>query len=182
MSRTSSNYADSAAHRLRPGARQALAPAIAALALFGADPAWADALVDIRPAPEGCTGPASATWLSVAVEGVRSDTGLVAVTVYADNPRKFLVRNGSLYVGRVRARAGTTTACIHLPRPGVYAIAIYHDENGDLAFDRTGLGLPAEGYGFANNPSTLAGLPSFQSVRLSVPRSGLTTRVRIKYP
>lgn len=138
--------------------------------------------VSARPAPAGCTGPVSKTWINVAVEGVRSSNGLVAITLYADNPRKFLVRNGSLYVGRVPAQAGTTIGCIYVPQPGVYAIAIYHDENGNQVFDRTGIGLPAEGYGFANNPSTLAGLPSFQSVRLSIPRPALLTRVRLKYP
>lgn len=133
-------------------------------------------------APAGCTGKPSDTWITVAVEGLRNSSGLVAITLYADNPRKFLVKNGSLYVGRVPARGGTTTGCIYVPKPGVYAIAIYHDENGDQAFNRTGIGLPAEGYGFANNPSTLAGLPSFQSVRLAIPKSGLLTRVQIKYP
>lgn len=135
-----------------------------------------------HPAPAGCTGTPSDTWINVAVEGLRSSSGLVAITLYADNSRKFLVKNGSLYVGRVPAHAGTTTGCIFVPKPGVYAIAIYHDENGNQLFDRTGIGLPAEGYGFANNPSTLAGLPSFQSVRLAIPKSGLLTRVRIKYP
>lgn len=135
-----------------------------------------------RPASADCTGPVSDTWIDVAVQGVRSGSGLVAITLYADNPRKFLVRHGSLYVGRVPARQGMTTGCIYVPKPGVYAVAIYHDENGDQNFNRSGLGLPAEGYGFANNPNTLAGLPSFQSVRLSIPRSGLLTRVRMKYP
>jgi uncharacterized protein (DUF2141 family) len=134
------------------------------------------------PAPAGCTGPASGTWLQVVASGLRSGNGLLAVTLYADVPGKFLVRNGSLYVGRVSAVAGTTSACIHVPQPGVYAIALYHDENANQKFDRSGIGLPAEGYGFANNPATLAGLPSFRSVRLNVPRSGLTTRVTMKYP
>jgi uncharacterized protein (DUF2141 family) len=133
-------------------------------------------------APAGCTGPDSGTWIDVAVEGVRSSKGLIAITLYADKSRKFLVKNGSLYVGRVDAVAGTTRGCIHIPRPGVYAIAIYHDENGNQIFDRTGIGLPAEAYGFSNNPSTLAGLPAFKSVRLSIPRSGLLTRIRLTYP
>ncbi|WP_298198700.1 DUF2141 domain-containing protein [Novosphingobium sp.] len=160
----------------KPG-RRAL-PLVAALAAMagGTAPARAEA------APAGCTGTPSATWIDVAVEGVANGNGLIAITLYADNPRKFLVKHGSLYVGRVPARAGTTTGCIYVPEPGVYAIAIYHDENASQTFDRTGLGLPAEGYGFSNNPSTLAGLPSFRSVRLSIPRSGLLTRIRIKYP
>jgi uncharacterized protein (DUF2141 family) len=132
--------------------------------------------------PPGCTGPASATWLNVVASGLHSGNGLLAVTLYADIPSKFLAHHGSLYVGRVTAHAGTTQACIFVPQPGVYAIALYHDENANQKFDRTMIGLPAEGYGFSNNPPTLVGLPSFRSVRLNIPRSGLTTRVTMKYP
>ena len=134
------------------------------------------------PAPAECTGPASGTWLRVVVEGVRSANGLVAITLYPDDPSRFLVHHGSLYVGRTKAVAGTTGSCIYVPKPGVYVVAIYHDENGNGKFDRTGIGLPAEGYGFSNNPSTLLGLPSFDSVRLNVSRSGLTTHIHLKYP
>ena len=132
--------------------------------------------------PPGCTGTPSATWITVNAEGLRSSQGLLAITLYADNPSKFLVRHGSLYVGRVNATQGVTQGCIFVPRPGVYALALYHDENGNRKFDRTGIGFPAEGYGFSNNPATLAGLPSFRSVRLNIPRAGLTTRVQMKYP
>ncbi len=133
-------------------------------------------------APAGCTGPVSQNWLNVVVERVRNGSGLVAVTLYADIPSKFLAKRGSLYVGRVDAQPGTTRACIYLPQPGVYALAIYHDENANTKFDRTGIGFPVEGFGFSNNPTTLAGLPSYRSVRLNVPRSGMTARVQLKYP
>lgn len=132
--------------------------------------------------PPGCTGPVSNTWVNITAQGLRSGNGLLAVTLYADNPRKFLVSRGSLYVGRVNANAGSTTACIFVPQTGIYALALYHDENANQRFDRSGIGLPAEGYGFSNNPGTLAGLPSFRSVRLSIPRSGLSTRIQMKYP
>jgi uncharacterized protein (DUF2141 family) len=132
--------------------------------------------------PAGCTGPASDTWINVVAEGLRSGDGLLALTVYADIPSKFLAKKGSLYVGRVNASAGTTRSCIFLPRTGVYAIVLYHDANANEKFDRTMIGLPAEGFGFTNNPPTIAGLPSFRSVRLNVPRTGLTTRIQMKYP
>ena len=132
--------------------------------------------------PPGCTGTPSDTWLTVITSGLRSGSGQLAVTLYADNSRKFLVRHGSLYVGRVPATQGTTRACIFVSQPGVYALALYHDENANEKFDRTTIGFPAEGYGFSNNPSTLAGLPAFRSVRLNVSRAGLSTRVQLKYP
>ncbi|MBA3056240.1 MAG: DUF2141 domain-containing protein [Sphingomonadales bacterium] len=135
-----------------------------------------------QTAPAGCTWPASNTWIEVVVDGFRNGDGLMAITLYPDKPRKFLIKNGSLYVTRVKAQAGVTSGCIFVPKPGVYAIAIYHDENANEKIDRSALGLPEEGFGFSNNPSTLAGLPAFRSVRLSIPRSGLVTRIRLKYP
>lgn len=132
--------------------------------------------------PADCLGQPSDTWLHLAVEDVRSASGLVAFTLYADDRSRFLVRRGSLAVMRTPAQVGTTRACIFLPGAGTYAVAVYHDEDGDQAFNRSGLGFPSEGFGFTNNPPTLAGLPNFSSVRLSVPRPGLLTRIRLKYP
>ena len=133
-------------------------------------------------APAGCTGPASGTWLNVVVDGVRNGSGVIAITLYADDSKKFLVKRGSLYVGRVEATAGTTRGCIFLPKPGVYAVALYHDENRDMRFDRSGLGLPAEGFGFSNNPSIFFSAPSFKRVRFAVSGPGVAIRIKMKYP
>lgn len=136
-----------------------------------------------RTPPPGCTGKTeTGTWLNIVAEGMRNSDGLLAMTVYEDKRSNFLAKGGSIWVGRVQAKQGETRGCVFLPKTGVYAIALYHDENGDGNFDRSGLGLPVEGYGFSNNPSTLAGLPSFSSVRLGVSKTGLTTRIKMKYP
>ena len=132
-------------------------------------------------APAGCTGTSSGTWLNVKVEGVRNGNGQIAITLYADDSGKFLAKGGALAVGRVKAVSGTTRGCIFLPLTGTYAVAIYHDENANQKLDRKGI-LPAEGYGFTNNPSTMAGLPAFRSVRLNVPKAGLTTAIKLTYP
>jgi uncharacterized protein (DUF2141 family) len=129
-----------------------------------------------------CTGPASSVRLYVDVENVRSGEGLIAVTLYADNRSKFLAKRGSLYVGRVPAKAGTTSVCIHVPKTGTYALAVYHDADADRRFDRTGIGLPAEGFGFSNNPRVFLGMPNWGSVRLGVPKTDLRTMVRLRYP
>jgi uncharacterized protein (DUF2141 family) len=131
---------------------------------------------------EDCTGTPSATKAYVNVQGVKSASGLIAVTLYADNSKKFLVKHGSLYVGRVPARAGTTRVCIYVPKPGVYAIAVYHDQDGNRKFNRSGIGFPKEPFGFSNNASTLAGLPAFKSVRISIPKDGFETSIKLKEP
>lgn len=142
----------------------------------------AAALAAPAAAGEGdCTGTPSATHLFVNVDNVRYSRGLIAATLYTDDRRKFLAKRGSLYVGRVPARQGRTRVCIHVPAPGIYAVAVYHDADADRSFDRTGLGLPDEGFGFSNNPPTFFGLPNFDRVRIRVPRSELSTTVRLRY-
>ena len=132
--------------------------------------------------PAGCAGTPSGTRLSLTAEGLRNGNGYLVMTVYVDDSRRFLVKHGSIEVGRVKAEAGTTHGCIFLPAAGTYAIALYHDENANEKFDRSGLGLPKEGWGFTNNPRTFFGLPAFKSVRLNIPKSGLVAEIRMKYP
>jgi uncharacterized protein (DUF2141 family) len=126
-----------------------------------------------------CGGPPSATHLNVNVEKVGSTRGLIAVTLYPDVPRKFLAKGGALYVVRVPARMPATRVCVNVPGPGVYALAVYHDANSNRRFDRTGLGLPAEDFGFSNNPRPFFGMPNFSGVRVRVIRSGSWTTIRL---
>jgi uncharacterized protein (DUF2141 family) len=129
-----------------------------------------------------CTGPQSPVRLYVDVQGVRSSEGLIAVTLYADLRSKFLAHHGSLYVGRVPATKGTTSVCIHVPAPGIYALAVYHDTNSNRRYDRTAIGLPAEPFGFSNNPRVFLGMPAWSAVRLSVPKTDLHTAVTLHDP
>ncbi|MFL6858812.1 MAG: DUF2141 domain-containing protein [Allosphingosinicella sp.] len=153
---------------------RALILSAAGLAAWSAPlPAQADA---------ACTGHPSATRLYVRVEGVRSAEGLVAVTLYPDDRARFLAHRGSLYVGRVPAVKGTTRACIYVPAPGAYAIAAYHDADGNRHLTKNAIGFPAEGGGFSNNPNTFLGLPSFSASRFTVKASGEEIRIRLRYP
>ena len=129
-----------------------------------------------------CTGYEGPVRLYVDVEGVRKAEGLIAVTLYADDSKRFLAKRGSLYVGRTPASAPTTSVCIYLPSTGVYALGVYHDEDGDRRIDRNAIGLPTEAVGFSNNPRLIFSIPSFRSVRLSVPRDNMRTSIRLRYP
>ena len=119
-------------------------------------------------AAEECAGAraAGAVKLTVSVNGVRSTKGEVAITVYPDDKRRFLAKGGKLARERVKA-AASVRACFWAP-PGSYAVAVYHDADGDRNFDRTLVGLPAEGFGFSNDPETKVGLPPLSAVRFRV--------------
>lgn len=130
---------------------------------------------------EDCAGKPSGAKLTVQVTGVRAAKGQVAVTVYPNDPNRFLAPHGKLARVRAIAQAPTTTACFWLPATGAYAVAVYHDENGNNTFDRSALGLPAEGFGFTNNPRTPTGLPPLSAVRFNTTGAETTVRIKLRY-
>jgi uncharacterized protein (DUF2141 family) len=133
-------------------------------------------------ADEGCEGVrgANTTKLAIQVNGVRSSQGEVAFTIYPDEKRRFLAKGGKFARIRVKAQQSVTKACFWLPQ-GSYALAIYHDANGDRDFNRTLVGLPAEGFGFSNNPETRVGLPPLSAARFAVGPSEKSLSVQMRY-
>lgn len=132
-------------------------------------------------AADDCAGKDSGTRLSVQVSQLNSDAGEVTVTVYPSDARRFLAPRGKLLRVRVKTAAPMTRVCFNLPGPDVYAVAIYHDANGNHDFDRNRLGMPAEGYGFSNDAPTRFGVPSFDAVRFAVKAGENALRVKMRY-
>jgi uncharacterized protein (DUF2141 family) len=117
--------------------------------------------------------------LEVAATNLRNANGEVAFTVYPDDSSRFLKSGAKLARARVKAAAPTTRACFWLA-PGHYALATYHDENGDRKFNRTAFTIK-EGFGFSNDAPTTLGLPSFQATRFAVPAGGGSIAIRTRY-
>lgn len=130
---------------------------------------------------EACEGRVTQTRLTVQVVGVRAAKGQMAITLYPDDAKRFLAPHQKLARVRAVAQAPMTTACFWLPAPGVYAMAVYHDENGNGRFDRTIVGLPAEGFAFSNDPPTPTALPPFKAVRFKVGEGDTTIRAKLRY-
>ncbi len=149
-----------------------------ALSLGFAPAAIGTATAHAAPA---CIGPASDTWINLSVDRVRNSKGLITATLYPNEPKRFLVKNGSLYVASTPANVGQTRFCLFVPRPGLYAIAIYHDEDSSGKINRGGLfGIPTEAVGFSNNPIILFGPPSLRSVLIDVQHTNQSTTINLK--
>jgi uncharacterized protein (DUF2141 family) len=151
--------------------RTILSPALLALTLCAA-PASAAA---------NCQGAAGAgkVRLTVTATQLRNAQGEVAVTVYPDDRKRFLAKGGKLLRARVPTTAPATEVCFWVA-PGHYAVATYHDENGDHDFNRSLFAIK-EGFGFSNDAPTTLGIPSFEKVRFAVGAQGTTIRVRTRY-
>ncbi|MDB5985900.1 MAG: hypothetical protein JWR16_953 [Nevskia sp.] len=95
-----------------------------------------------------CDAQPGSVRLRLLVEGLHSARGNITVTVYPDDPKRFLAPHGKLARVRAPATQPTTQVCLRLPAADRYEVALYHDENDDHHFNRSWTGLPVEGTAF----------------------------------
>ncbi len=152
----------------------AVAGLIAALCLRG------QAVADDAQATCDSVAPGQAT-LHVRVSGMRSANGNITITIYPDDAAHFL--DGKFKVARqkVPVTLPVTTACFALPAPGVFAVALFHDENNDGHLNTNALGIPTEGAGFSRNPTLYFGPPSLEKVRFALHPGDNGVDVLLKY-
>jgi uncharacterized protein (DUF2141 family) len=155
-------------------------PLLAVTALLAASPAFAATPAAGGAACAGSAGPGMAK-LTVDITNLRSSQGEVQITVYPNDPQRFLAPHGKVARTRIPAATPVAPGCFWLP-PAAYAVAVYHDENDNHIFDRTARGTPAEGYGFSNDAQGPMGLPAFDAVRFALPAAGRTIRIKMNYP
>jgi uncharacterized protein (DUF2141 family) len=119
--------------------------------------------------------------LQISVTGMRSTDGNVTVTIYPDEPSHFLDGAYKLARQAVPVTLPVTQLCFAFAQPGFYAVALFHDENGNGHFDTTLLGLPAEGFGFSNNPTLYLGPPNLSQVRIATHLRDNPIPIQMKY-
>ncbi len=117
----------------------------------------------------------------ISVSGVRSDAGTVKIFLFstpADFPTK---RENAVRTANPPAVSPTVTVRLDNVPPGTYALAAYHDENGNGTMDRWWYGPPKEGSGASNNAKGTFGPPSFDDARFFFRNSADTIKIFITY-
>lgn len=105
--------------------------------------------------------------LNVHIHGLRNRKGMAAAVVF-NSPKGWPEQEADAYAtDEARIDGAEATVSFHLP-PGKYSVAVLHDENGNHKLDRNFLGIPTEGFGFANNPHVFFSAPSFKSAQITV--------------
>lgn len=113
------------------------------------------------------------------ITGLRSGKGAVAVSIFSEAGREsYPGESGGAAQTYYLELEGKTEIGFELKdlAPGRYAIAVLHDEDGDRKFDSMA-GIPAEGFGFSNNPTVYFGAPGFDRTAVQV---GEADKVPIK--
>ena len=103
----------------------------------------------------------------------RGSGGQIAVAVYRD--AEAFRRGEGPIASRMVARTGPVTSLTitGLP-PGRYAVAAFHDTDGNGDLTLWPIGLPREAYGFSNNARGRFGPPPFAQAAFDLPSTGAT--------
>jgi len=123
----------------------------------------------------GCT-------LRIHVDGLRNSNGVVGSVIFKspdgwpEDPKKAF-RRGPTPIPDGRREA---TVVWNLP-PGNYAVAAIHDENRNAKLDRNFIGIPREGFGFANNPHVGLSAPPFHAAVVHVQCPSTETAIHLQY-
>ena len=119
--------------------------------------------------------------IEVRVDDVRSASGSVVAVLYGDNPDDFLKKGKRLDKVFEPAHEGVVSVCLTAPSPGTYAVAVYHDENGNEKFDKNWIGLPDEGYGISNNPTIFLSAPDFDEAKFETLDGPTVIDIKVSY-
>lgn len=99
--------------------------------------------------------------LTVEIEGVQSSSGNINIAIY-NKEDGFLKFENVFRSNSAQANTGKTVVQINDLPNGEYALAVFHDENGNNKLDTNWLGIPKEPIGFSQSRMKTFGPPSFK--------------------
>lgn len=131
----------------------------------------------------GTTRSESGCTLRIHVDGLRNSTGVVGSVIFKSpdgwpEDTKKAFRHGPTPIAPGQREA--TVVWEDLP-PGDYGVAAIHDENRNHKLDRNLIGIPKEGFGFANNPHVVLSAPPFNSAIVHVGCPVTETTIHMQY-
>jgi uncharacterized protein (DUF2141 family) len=116
--------------------------------------------------------------LTARISGLRSNSGQVGCTIYG-SPKGFPTDAREALQRKWCPIADGASVCAFDPIPaGTYAVACFHDENGNGKLDAGLFGIPTEGTVVSNHAKGFMGPPSFDKAKFSF--SGVPSELRLR--
>ncbi|MDE0057617.1 MAG: DUF2141 domain-containing protein [Defluviicoccus sp.] len=106
--------------------------------------------------------------LEVVVDGLRSAQGQARVAVHKRVPGAAFPEGGVVAAAWRTAGEGALRFVFADLAPGDYAVAAFHDADGDGKLGQNMVGLPTEGFGFSNGATGFMGPPSFDEAAVTI--------------
>jgi len=119
--------------------------------------------------------------LILMIPNIKNAKGGVHVAIFSSKNKKSFTKTGEEFrVVDFKAEGSSGKYIIKDLPDGEYALAIYHDENGDKKCNTNFVGIPKEGYGFSNNVKPKMSAPKFDECRVDL-RKDASIEIRLNY-
>ncbi len=103
---------------------------------------------------------------TIIVENIEKSEGTIAVGIF-NTKESFGKHSESLFDLNLNINSTQVDTTISLPK-GEYAIAVYHDINGNKKLDKNMFTAPTEPYGFSNNKYGSMGRPKYDLSKFTI--------------
>ncbi len=134
-------------------------------------------LLLVLPFSAWAQSPSGGGTLRVVVTGMKSDAGAVRVALF-DSAASFTLQSSDAAV--LEISDGQAVWTVRDLAPGTYAVAAFHDEDGDGDMKPGLFGLPREPYGFSRDARGRFGPPKWADASVAVGSEPVTTHVRVR--
>jgi len=104
----------------------------------------------------------------IEIKNIKNNLGNIALALY-DDPENFTKKE--IRATKVSAKKGKVTAQFTNLPSGIYAIALFHDENNNDKMDFNGFGIPKEAYGFSNDAKGFMSAPIFKDASFELTKN-----------
>ena len=125
--------------------------------------------------------PTPAVKLTVSVAGIRSDRGSIFCELFASAAGYPKDSTKAVQLKKVPINQRSASCVFEGLAPGNYAVAAYHDENGNGKLDTNFLGIPSEGVAASNDAKGTMGPPSFEKAKLPVGQADQSITIHLSY-
>lgn len=119
--------------------------------------------------------------LKIVVKGIKDNQGHIIISLF-NSAAGFPGNNQAAYRTASLTISGNKVEYTFKNVPlGIYAVAAYHDRNGNNKLDKSFFGIPAEGVGASNNAKGHMGPPKFENAKFNFPYSGFEETITLDY-
>jgi len=116
--------------------------------------------------------------VTVDLSNIQTAAGPIYISIQKEDQYRGMRGFGGIIKTAVQ---GSMSEVYKVDVPGEYSVSVWHDLENNAVFDMDDRYVPQEGYGSSGN-APIDRMPVFEDVKISVPHSGTTVKVDVKYP
>ncbi|RKS53354.1 uncharacterized protein (DUF2141 family) [Gillisia mitskevichiae] len=114
--------------------------------------------------------------ISVSVENIKSDNGMILFGVYSKNT---FLKAAPEFSAQSKIVDGVASVTFKDLPSGTYAISCFHDKNANSQMDFEPTGMPLEPYGISNNKINDYGPPLWTDAKFELENESLNMTIKL---